>query len=273
MALTAWARSYGLKRVVLKPRGAPERTAPGGELPFAKPVTAPVPRASLRELRAQAAGCRACPLWRQAAATVFGEGPARAQVMLLGEQPGDEEDRTGRPFVGPAGRLLDQALDEAGLDRRALYLTNTVKRFKFERRGKRRMHERANAHEQEACRIWLAAEWLRLRPRLVLALGAMAAQTLFGATFRLTRERGQWRELDGRAPGRWRPGIPRRYCGRLRRRGNRDTASSCRICALWRRRCRNCRPPAAGASAVRAPQRGFSGEPQWRRRVSRLSTS
>lgn len=191
----------------LKRPAAAAPASPPGELPFAKPVTAPVPRASLRELREDAADCRACPLWRHATATVFGEGPARAQVMLLGEQPGDEEDRTGRPFVGPAGRLLDQALDEAGLERRALYLTNTVKHFKFERRGKRRMHERANAHEQEACRIWLAAEWLRLRPRLALALGAMAAQTLFGAAFRLTRERGQWRELDARtrAMATWHP--------------------------------------------------------------------
>jgi len=175
--------------------------------PFAKPAKAPVPRASLRALRAQAAQCRACPLWREATATVFGEGPARARAMLIGEQPGDEEDRSGRPFVGPAGRLLDRALAEAGLDRNTLYLTNAVKHFKFQRRGKRRMHDRANVHEQEACRIWLAAEWLRLKPRWALALGAMAAQTLFGAAFRLSRERGRWIALDARtrAMASWHP--------------------------------------------------------------------
>lgn len=169
--------------------------ASAAPVPFAKPVKAPVPRASLRALREQALGCRACPLWRDATVTVFGEGPARARAMLIGEQPGDEEDRSGRPFVGPAGRLLDRALAEAGLDRDALYLTNTVKHFKFRHRGKRRLHDRANAHEQEACRLWLAAEWLRLKPRYALALGAMAAQTLFGNSFRLTRERGRWIEL------------------------------------------------------------------------------
>ncbi|RDZ28568.1 UdgX family uracil-DNA binding protein [Lysobacter silvisoli] len=182
--------------------GTPPRTPP-----FAKPVTAPVPQGGLRALRAQAADCRACPLWRHATATVFGEGPARAQAMLIGEQPGDEEDLAARPFVGPAGRLLDRALAEAGLDRRRLYLTNTVKHFKFRQRGKRRLHNRANAQEQEACRVWLAAEWLRLRPRLTVALGAMAAQTLFGAGFRLSRERGRWIELDtrSRALATWHP--------------------------------------------------------------------
>lgn len=165
-------------------------------VPFAKPVKDAIPKKSLRVLRALAAECHACPLWRDATGTVFGEGPARSAAMLIGEQPGDEEDRSGRPFVGLAGRLLDRALAEAGLDRKTLYLTNTVKHFKFERRGKRRMHDRANAHEQEACRVWLAAEWLRLRPRWVVALGAMAAQTLFGAQFRLSRERGHWIRLD-----------------------------------------------------------------------------
>lgn len=184
--------------------------------PFAKPVDAPVPRASLRALRAQAAQCRACPLWRDATATVFGEGPARTRAMLIGEQPGHEEDRRGRPFVGPAGRLLDRALAEAGLDRTTLYLTNAVKHFKFQRRGKRRMHDRANAHEQQACRLWLAAEWLRLKPSL--ALGAMAAQTLFGASFRLSRERGRWIALDApsRAMASWHPAAILRSPGPVR---------------------------------------------------------
>ena len=115
--------------------------------------------------------------------------------MLIGEQPGLQEDLQGLPFVGPAGQLLDRALDEAGLDRGALYLTNTVKHFKYELRGKARLHKRANAAEQEACRMWLAAELARLQPRIVVALGAMAAQTLFGSTFSITRERGRWRRL------------------------------------------------------------------------------
>lgn len=191
---------------------AARRQAAAAAPPFAKPVPQPVPRASLRALRAQAAQCRACPLWRDATATVFGEGPARARAMLIGEQPGDEEDRSGRPFVGPAGRLLDRALADAGLEREALYLTNAVKHFKFkyaqsQRSGKRRMHDRANAHEQEACRLWLAAEWLRLKPRFAVALGAMAAQTLFGAAFRIGRERGRWIALDPRtrAMASWHP--------------------------------------------------------------------
>lgn len=201
--------------------------------PFAKPVGQPVPRASLRALRAQAAGCRACPLWRDATATVFGEGPARARAMLIGEQPGDEEDRSGRPFVGPAGRLLERALGEAGLERGALYLTNAVKHFKFQRRGARRLHDRANAHEQQACRLWLAAEWLRLRPRLAVALGAMAAQTLFGAGFRLSRERGRWIELDARsrALATWHPSAILRTPGPQRERRYRELVEDLRALA------------------------------------------
>jgi DNA polymerase len=193
--------------VALRTKVRSASRAPVSAVPFAKPVEGDIPRAGLRQLRAMAADCRACPLWRDATQTVFGEGPVRAGVIVVGEQPGDEEDRSGRPFVGPAGRLLDQALSEAGLDRGELYLTNVVKHFKFERRGKRRMHDRANAHEQQACRIWLAAQWLRLRPRLAVALGAMAAQTLFGASFRLTRERGRWKDLDARtrALATWHP--------------------------------------------------------------------
>ncbi|MBV8495394.1 MAG: UdgX family uracil-DNA binding protein, partial [Gammaproteobacteria bacterium] len=133
--------------------------------------------------------------------TVFGAGPEKARIVLIGEQPGQSEDREGLPFVGPAGRLLDRALAEAGLDRAALYLTNTVKHFKYESRGKARLHKRANAAEQAACRMWLAAELERLRPRLIVALGAMAAQTVFGDSFRLTRERGRWHRLTGDAAG------------------------------------------------------------------------
>ena len=201
--------------------------AAGAAVPFAKPPVAEVPEGGLRRLRTLAADCRACPLWRDATQTVFGQGPADARAMLIGEQPGDEEDRRGAPFVGPAGRLLERALAQAGLDRADLYLTNTVKHFKYERRGKRRMHSRANAHEQEACRIWLAAEWLRLRPRWAVALGAMAAQTLFGPGFRLTRQRGQWQRLDARtqALATWHPsavlrtpgpGRPQRYAELVR---------------------------------------------------------
>jgi DNA polymerase len=125
----------------------------------------------------------------------------RAAFMLIGEQPGLQEDREGLPFVGPAGRMLDRALAEVGIERTALFLTNTVKHFKYETRGTAKLHKRANAAEQAACRMWLAAELARVQPRLVVALGAMAAQTLFGNAFRLTRERGRWRDLDTRTQG------------------------------------------------------------------------
>lgn len=172
---------------------------------LAKPVTH-VPTGSLAVLRREAAGCRDCPLWRHATRTVFGEGPADAPVMLIGEQPGAQEDLAGEPFVGPAGQLLDRAMAEAGLERRALYLTNTVKHFKYELRGKARLHKRASAAEQAACRQWLAAELARVQPRLVVGLGAMAAQTLFGNAFRISTERGQWRELgDARGLATWHP--------------------------------------------------------------------
>ncbi|WP_257388847.1 UdgX family uracil-DNA binding protein, partial [Tahibacter caeni] len=157
----------------------------------------PGARASLATVRAAALRCRACPLWAPATQTVFGEGPEHARDMLIGEQPGDREDLLGRPFVGPAGQLLDRALAEAGVDRANLYLTNTVKHFKFRLRGKRRLHARANAAEQAACRVWLDAELARVRPRRIVCLGSMAAQALFGRSFRLLRERGRWRELAG----------------------------------------------------------------------------
>ena len=176
------------------------------ETPLARPVDF-VPAGSLGALRREAAGCRRCPLWRPATQIVFGHGPARAPLMLVGEQPGHQEDLQGRPFVGPAGLLLREALAEAGLDPAAVYMTNTVKHFKFTVRGKARLHKRANAAEQAACRPWLAAELARLRPRLVIALGAMAAQTMFGAGFRLTRERGHWRAFGtgAQALATWHP--------------------------------------------------------------------
>jgi DNA polymerase len=179
---------------------------PGAALPLARPVEF-VPAGSLRALRAAAAGCRACPLWKPATQTVFGRGPARARAMLIGEQPGNAEDIEGVPFVGPAGQLLDRALAEAGLARSELYLTNVVKHFKFEPRGKARLHKRANASEQAACRPWLAAELARVRPALLLCLGAMAAQSVLGADFRLTRERGRWFEVGNgqRALATWHP--------------------------------------------------------------------
>lgn len=182
------------------------RTPSADAVPLAKPVAA-IPAGALRTLRREAATCRACPLWEHATQTVFGEGPASAQVMLVGEQPGAREDTEGRPFVGPAGHLLDRALDDAGLDRGGLYVTNAVKHFKFEPRGKARLHKRANAAEQAACRPWLAAELLRVRPRLLVGLGAMAAQTMFGNAFRITRDRGRWHELGSgtRALATWHP--------------------------------------------------------------------
>jgi DNA polymerase len=165
-----------------------------------KPV-AQIPDGNLAALRRKSRDCHACPLWKRATQTVFGEGPARAEVMLIGEQPGLQEDREGLPFVGPAGGMLDRALAEAGLDRKTLFLTNTVKHFKYESRGTAKLHKRANAAEQAACRMWLAAELARVQPKLVVALGAMAAQTLFGNSFRITQGRGQWRDLDERTQG------------------------------------------------------------------------
>ena len=165
-----------------------------GRPPLAKPVT-DVPAGALPTLRRKARACRACGLWKNATQTVFGAGPAAAQVMLVGEQPGNQEDLEGVPFVGRAGALLDRALGEVGLERAALYVTNTVKHFKYEQRGKARLHKRANAEEQQACRGWLAAELREVNPGVIVALGAMAAQTLFGPAFRISAERGTWRRL------------------------------------------------------------------------------
>lgn len=145
----------------------------------------------LAGLRAAAASCRACDLWRDATQTVFGSGAERARVMLVGEQPGDQEDLAGEPFVGPAGRLLDRALEQAGIDRSRAYLTNAVKHFRWVRRGKRRLHEKPNAHQVQACRPWLEAELAAVRPRLIVLLGATAAQSVMGPAFRVTRQRGE----------------------------------------------------------------------------------
>ena len=151
---------------------------------------------SLKELRAEAAGCRACPLWKTGTQTVFGEGSARATVMLVGEQPGDQEDKAGRPFVGPAGRVLDEALEAAGIDRGSAYVTNAVKHFKWEARGKRRIHAKPSWSEVAACSRWLDAELEAVRPPVLVCLGATAAQALLGRDFRVTRQRGTWVESD-----------------------------------------------------------------------------
>lgn len=142
-------------------------------------------------LREAAASCRACDLWERGTQTVFGAGAPEAKVVFVGEQPGNEEDLAGEPFVGPSGRLLDQALEAAGIDRRKAYVTNVVKHFKWEPRGKRRLHAKPNAREIAACRPWLDAELAALRPEVLVCLGATAAQALLGRSFRVTRERGQ----------------------------------------------------------------------------------
>ena len=146
---------------------------------------------SIAELRKAAEGCRRCPLWRDATQTVFGEGPEDASVVFVGEQPGDHEDLAGRPFVGPAGKVFDAVLDEAGVDRKKTYVTNAVKHFKFEPRGKRRIHSKPNAGEIQACRWWLDKELALTKPNLVVALGATAAQSLLGKAVAITRMRGQ----------------------------------------------------------------------------------
>ncbi len=151
---------------------------------------------SLATLREAAAGCRACPLWKIGTQTVFGEGPQDAELMLVGEQPGDREDREGRPFVGPAGRLLDEALEEAGIDRTRVYLTNAVKHFKWRAGGKRRIHAKPNWSEVAACRPWLDGELEVVRPDVLVCLGATAAQALLGRSFRVTKQRGEPVESD-----------------------------------------------------------------------------
>ena len=146
---------------------------------------------SLAKLREAARGCRGCPLWKIGTQTVFGEGPAKARVIMVGEQPGDREDVEGRPFVGPAGHLLDQALAAAGIERGDVYVTNSVKHFKWEPVGKRRLHKKPSAREVAACRPWFNAELQAVQPEVVVALGATAAQNLMGAQFRVTQSRGR----------------------------------------------------------------------------------
>src|SRR6266581_468089 len=147
--------------------------------------------ATLDRLREAAAECTACPLYRNATQTVFGEGPDRAVIMFVGEQPGDYEDLAGHPFVGPAGKMLDRCIKEAGIDRRRAYVTNAVKHFKWMPRGTRRIHSKPNSMEIAACFPWLEAEIAAVKPKVVVALGATAAQVLFGKAFRVTRERGK----------------------------------------------------------------------------------
>jgi uracil-DNA glycosylase family protein len=147
-------------------------------------------RASLPQLRAAVASCQGCPLYRYATQAVFGEGPARARVVMIGEVPGDQEDKAGHVFVGPAGRLLDDVLAAAGIARDEVYLTNAVKHFKFTRRGKRRIHDKPTRYEQRACKPWLDAELARIHPEVVVAMGAVAAQALFGSHFKVTEQRG-----------------------------------------------------------------------------------
>lgn len=149
------------------------------------------PDGSLKEVRAAALHCQACPLWKTGTQTVFGEGASHASAVFIGEVPGNDEDLAGRPFVGPAGKLLDAALAEVGIERAGIYLTNVVKHFKWEPRGKRRLHQKPNAAEIAACRPWLEAELKLVQPRLIVCLGATAAQALLGRAFRVTQQRGK----------------------------------------------------------------------------------
>ena len=153
-------------------------------------------RLTLPALREAAAGCRGCHLWQVGTQTVFGEGAAGASAVFVGEQPGDQEDRAGKPFVGPAGRVFDEALEAAGIDRTSVYVTNAVKHFKWQARGKRRIHQKPNWTEMTACRPWLEAELAVVKPRVLVLLGATAAQTLLGRQFRVTQHRGELVESD-----------------------------------------------------------------------------
>jgi DNA polymerase len=149
------------------------------------------PHPTLPLLQSIAASCQACELYKRGTQTVFGEGPKAARAMMVGEQPGDAEDRMGHPFVGPAGKMLDKALAEAGIDRELVYVTNVVKHFKWSERGKRRLHEKPNAREIAACRPWLDAEIAIVKPRVLVCLGATAAQALLGKKFKVTEQRGE----------------------------------------------------------------------------------
>jgi DNA polymerase len=168
------------------------------EFPTAEPFLPA--RITLPALKKAVQGCRGCPLYKNATQAVFGEGPQHAKVMFIGEQPGDQEDLAGKPFVGPAGKLLDQVLEEVGIDRGEVYVTNAVKHFKWEPRGTRRIHSKPNAREMAACKPWLTAEFQVVAPKMVICLGATAAQDLFGAKFKITKERGKIMEDTGIAP-------------------------------------------------------------------------
>jgi uracil-DNA glycosylase len=149
------------------------------------------PRPTLKKLHETAAGCKACPLWKTGTQTVFGEGSPKAEVLFVGEQPGDQEDKAGKPFVGPAGRLLDQAMEQAGIERSRAYVTNVVKHFKWKAQGKRRIHQKPNWSEVAACFPWLEAELAVVKPRVLVCLGATASQALLGRQFRVTQHRGE----------------------------------------------------------------------------------
>jgi DNA polymerase len=151
---------------------------------------------TLKKLQEVAKGCRACPLWKTGTQTVFGEGRPNATIVFVGEQPGNDEDLAGKPFVGPAGKLLDRALAEAGIDRKEAYVTNAVKHFKWESKGKRRLHKKPNGREIAACRPWLEAELAVLKPKVLVCLGATAAQSLLGKEFRVSKQRGQVLKSD-----------------------------------------------------------------------------
>src|SRR5215475_5116254 len=170
----------------MPPRRPPRSASPP---PSADSLIPPHP--TLSSVRASAANCRACELWEKGTQTVFGEGARKARLMFIGEQPGDQEDRIGRPFVGPAGQLLDRALEAAGIDRQEVYVTNVVKHFNWEPRGKWRIHKKPRPSHIAACRPWLDIEFAIVKPRAVVLLGATAAQALLGATFRVTRHRGE----------------------------------------------------------------------------------
>ena len=186
------AAAAAARRGARVPAHVAERTAPPRERTGTARDFFPE-RLTLPRLREAALGCRACPLWRTGTQTVFGEGPRGAQVMFVGEQPGDKEDLAGHPFVGPSGALLNAALEDAGIDRRAVYVTNAVKHFKWERgeKGKRRIHKSPNTSEVRACHPWLEEEIALVRPRVIVCLGATAAQALLGKQFRVTQSRGR----------------------------------------------------------------------------------
>ena len=178
---------------------APASRASAGRVPEG---SAPEPvDDSLDALRDAAAACKRCPLWKPATQTVFGEGPDDARILVVGEQPGDQEDLSGHPFVGPAGKLFDKALAELGMERSAMYVTNAVKHFRFEMRGKFRLHRSPTPAHVRACHVWLEGELRRIKPDIVVCLGAIAAKAVFGSGFGLMRERGSWQDLPGGARG------------------------------------------------------------------------